>query len=189
MSKIDFTTIREHIIDPPNTWTYFGDKEDFAALSDEFKDQLFFLDKEARDFLYRYFEASSFHTGPMWEPFAKQNFKYTEQISVDSDLISIKKWLYNRGIPFSTWVFMLPGFSGHPMMMTWKMVVKHCDDLFFGNDLIFFDETNQWCLTYWHEDELFFGKINTSDPEIGYQRVAALNELEKKFPGFKHPLK
>lgn len=189
MSTIDFTTIRDHITGTPGTWTYFGSKEDLDALSDEFKDQLFFLDREAGDFLYRYFEASSFHTGPMWKPFEKHNFRYTDQVSVGEDPAPIKKWLYNRGIPFSTWVYVIPGFSSHPMMMTWKMVVKHCELLFFGNDLVFFDETNQWCLTYWHEDELFFGKINTTDPEIGYQRVAQMNEMEQKYPGYKHPLK
>src|SRR4051794_3055256 len=120
MTKIDFTNIRDHIIEAPETWTILGDKADFEALPDEFKDQLFFLDKEAGDFLYRYFEASLFHTGPVWEPFQKKNFKYTDQISVYEDPAPIKKWLYNRGIPFSNWVFMIPNFGNHPMMMTWK---------------------------------------------------------------------
>ena len=58
-----------------------------------------------------------------------------------------------------------------------------------ADDIVIFDESIQWCLSYWHEDELFFGKMNTTDPEIGYKEVEVMNEKEKKHPGYKHPLK
>lgn len=186
---IDFTNIRDHEIERPDSWTCFGTPEDFDSLSDEFKDQIKFLDKEAADFLYAYFEVSKFHTGPIWEPFAKKNFQYVENLSLGGDDDELKKWLYRRRIPFSKWVYVLPNFGEGPWMMTWKMVIKSCNDLFFADDVAIFDETNQWCLTYWHEDKLFFGSIHITDPEIGYKEVEEMNERERKYPGYKHPLK
>lgn len=186
---IDFTNIKEHRIKRPNTWTCLGSADDFDMLSNEHKDQILFLDKDASDFLYTYFEASKFHTGPMWEPFKKNNFKYVEKIRLDEEESIIKKWLYNREIPFSKWVYVLPNYGRGPLTMTWKMVLKNCEMMFFSDDLVIFDETNQWCLSYWHEDEMFFGKINTTDAQIGYQEVDEMNELERKYPGYKHPLK
>lgn len=171
---IDFQNIKEHKIERPDGWTCLGGPTDFDSLPNEFKDQI------AGDFLYKYFKASKFHTGPMWEPFKKKNFKYVEKIAADEDAQTIKKWLYNRGIPFAKWVYVLPNYSNVPLMMTWKMVIKNYETLFFADDVVIFDETNQWCLSYWHEDELFFGKINSTDPEIGYNEIEQMNGLERK---------
>lgn len=186
---IDFSNINENEIERPNIRTCLGSPEEFDSLSNEFKDQIKFLDKEASDFLYKYFESSKFHTGPRWEPFEKKNFKYVDKISLDYDEQKIKKWLYNRGIEFAKWVYVLPNYGNAPLMMTWKMVIKNCESLFFGEDVVIFDESNQWCLSYWHEDEMFFGKINVITPEFGYKEVEVMNEIEKKYKGYKHPLK
>ncbi len=186
---IDFQNIVEHEVERPDVWTCLGTPSDFDSLSDEFKDQIKFLDKEAGDFLYNYFQASNFHTGPLWQPFEKKNFKFVEQISLGEDPQVLKKWLYKRGIPFAKWVYVLPNYGLGPLMMTWKMVLKNSEMLFFSDDVVIFDESNQWCLSYWHEDEIFFGKINISDPEVGYKEVEVMNEKEKKYPGYKHPLK
>ncbi len=93
------------------------------------------------------------------------------------------------GILIEKWVFLLPNHGQHPITLSWKMVVKHAGNIFWGDDVLIFDDTNQWCLYYWHEEELFFGKINTFDPEMGYQEMGELNEKEKKYPGFKNPYK
>lgn len=186
---IDFKNIKDYAIERPDGWTLLGSPEEFDALTDQHKDQLIFLNKEASDFLYTYFKASKFHTGPIWEPFQKKNFKYVDRLKLEEMDDSIKKWLYNRGIPFSKWVYVLPNYGKEPITMTWKMVVKHHHKLFFGDDVVIFDESNQWCLSYWHEDEITFGKLNTFKPEIGYHEVYQMNEREKKYPGYKHPLK
>lgn len=186
---IDFSNIKEHTIKRPNDWTCLGSPEEFDDLSPEFKDQILFLNEDASNFLYKYFKASKLHTGPIWKPFEKKNFKFIEQISLDEEEAKIKKWLYKRGIPFSKWVYVLPNYGNGTLTMTWKMVIKKFAQLFFSDDIVIFDETNQWCLTYWHEDEMFFGKINITSPEIGYNEVAEMNEKEKKYPGYKHPLK
>jgi len=187
---IDFSNIKEYTIEPPDGWNLLGAKEEFDALSDEFKDQILFLNEESSNFLYDYLKVSKLHTGPLWSPFEKKNFKFIEQISLEEDEAIIKKWLYNRGIPFSKWVYVLPNYDkGGCLTMTWKMVIKNCSNLFFSDDIVIFDETNQWCLTYWHEDEMFFGKINITSHEMGYKEVTEMNEKEKKYPGYKHPLK
>lgn len=182
---IDFTNIKDYAIERPNVWTCLGSPEEFDALTDQFKDQILFLNEKASNFLYKYFEASEFHTGPVWEPFQKNNFKYQEKISVGADYKEIKKWLYNKGIPFSKWVYVLPNYGQRPLTMTWKMVIKSCESLFFADDIVIFDKSNQWCLSYWHEDEIFFGKVHIVDPEIGYKKVEQMNEWES----YKHPLK
>ena len=69
----------------------------------------------------------------------------------------LKKWLFQRGLPFAPWLYVLPNYGEPPMAMTWKMVLKFCEEMFFGDDLVFFDDSHQWCLTYWHEDRLFWG--------------------------------
>ena len=186
---VDFDNIHSYEIKPPDSWTYFGSPDDFDALSKEHKDQIKFLSKEASDFLYQFFSASKLHTGPVWDPFQKGNFKHVDQISLDQEESIIKKWLYNRGIPFSKWVYVLPGFQDTPAMMTWKIVVKYCTTLFFRDDIVIFDKTNQWCLSYWHEDVMFFGKINTVNPEVGYQEMKLMNQKEQQYPGYKNPLK
>ena len=186
---VNFKNIKEHEVETLDSWTFLGSLEDYNGLSIEFKDQIKFLNKEASDFLYKFFDVSQFHTGPMWEPFQKGNFKYVDQVSLNEDENVLRKWLYNRGIPFSKWVYVLPNYGKGTAMMTWKMIIKNSESLFFGDDIVVFDETNQWCLSYWHEDEMFFGRTNIIDPEIGYNEFEEMNKLERKHPNYKHPLK
>jgi len=54
----------------------------------------------------------------MWEPFEKKNFKYIEKISIGEEEQKIKKWLFNRGIAFPKWVYVLPNYGNGPLMMT-----------------------------------------------------------------------
>lgn len=187
---IEISNIKEFGIERPNNWTCLGGPEDFDNMSNESRDQIMFLNKEASDYLYEYFHLSNLHTGPLWEPFQKGNFKFTENANIfENKDFDLKKWLHNRGIPYSNWVFVLPNHSSGVLTMTWKMVIKNCDTLFFGDDIVIFDKTNQWCLSYWHEDEITFGKTSIINSEIGYKEFEELNEKEKKYPGFKHPYK
>ena len=70
---------------------------------------------------------------------------------------------------------------------TWKMVVKYSPDIFFGNDVIVFDKTLNWCLFYFHHDHLFFGRDNVYDSSEDDERMAGLNEMKKMYPHFKFP--
>jgi len=186
---INFNNIKDHRIERPSKATSLGAVEGYDNLADEFKDQIIFLNKEASKFIYEYLESAKFVTGDLWEPFRKENFKFTEEIDEPEDEKDLKKWLFSRGILFSKWVFLLPNYGDCPMILTWKMVIKNAGNIFCGDDIIIFDQTNQWCLVYWHEEKLFFGKVNTFDAEIGYQEMEELNEKKRKYPGFKHPYK
>ena len=190
---VDLDNIRNFTVPRPDTSTWFLTAREFDALPETHKDQILFLDKVASDYIYS-FTGPSFNlvSGDLWDPFAKGNFKHVEEFTDFTNHPEswqhLKKWLYQRGIPFSTWVFVLPNGIGGPILTTWKMVVRYSRDLFIMDDLMVFDRSLNWCLFFFHEDRLFFGK----DP-AGYdtteddRRMEALNERKKKYPQFKHP--
>lgn len=184
---MNINTIANHQIDRPPHRTPIGSPEEFDALSPEFKDQIKFLNEEAGTFLYQYIDAAKFVTGRLWNPFDQNNFKTIEKYTDFEDDKQLKKWLYHRGIPFSKWVFLLPNYGEPPMMLTWKMVIKQADRIFFSDDIVLFDETNQWCILYWHEEELFFGKTYAFSEEQGYKEMEELDARAKQYPGFKNP--
>lgn len=186
---IELNNIRNFAIEKPAKWNAFGTSEDYMKLPNEHREQIFFLSKKANAYLNEYLEASKLVTGPIWNPFEQRNFQLTEEFADLSDDAGLKKWLYNRGIPFKNWVLMLPNYHDHSVLLTWKMVVKYAPE-FFGqmDDIVIFDQSNNWCLFYFHEEHLFFGKGNIYDPNLGYQEAEQLNELKRKYPKFKHPL-
>ena len=157
---IDINNIKEYAIERPEGLTCLGTAEDFDNISDEFKDQIIFINEAAADYLYGDLKSANFITGSLWEPFKESNFKSVEKLMEVDDEKKLKKWLYERGIPFSKWVFLLPNYGHGPMTLTWKMVVKNARSIFWSDDIILFDETNQWCLCYWHEEEMFYGSMN-----------------------------
>jgi len=69
----------------------------------------------------------------------------------------VKKWLYERGIPFDSKVFWVtqPEWG---LILTWKMLIKFSDRIFFATDEIIWDKTLNWCLIYDHNDIFYFGK-------------------------------
>lgn len=186
---IELDNIREFALDKPSGWNSFGSPEDYLKMPDEHRDQILFLDRKANKYLYEYLDSIKLITGPIWNPFEKGNFRTIEEFTNLDNESELKKWLYNRGIPFKNWVLMLPNYHEDPVLLTWKMVVKYSPKIFFQlDDIVIFDKSSNWCLFYFHEEHLYFGKDNIYDPEIGYQEVAELYELRNKFPKFKHPL-
>lgn len=174
----------------PKGWTIFGLQWEFDALPPHHREQILVLDEQAADFIFRFTEQAHLTTGGFWNPFEKGNFKHVDQFADffgDADSIQkLKKWLYNRGIPFSNWVFVLAN-NPYPIYTTWKMVLKYADTIFGYDDIIVFDRTINWCLTYYHEDIMFFGRDNVYDNTGDYLTMEALNERKKQYPGFKHP--
>jgi hypothetical protein len=75
----------------------------------------------------------------------------------DEEIRRVRKWLYQRGVPFQHPVF-LSWSDTEAAMTTWKMVVKYWDDLWYpgSDDLAVFDESLSWALFLWHEEEAFF---------------------------------
>jgi len=178
---IDIENIRRYQIERPGHWSLFA--EDLDRLQPEHKDQITFLDNTATEFLYDLLKAAKLIASND-NPFSKNNFKSVEQYSNMVEEAGLKKWLYNRGIPFKSEVFLL-GDDG--ILTTWKMIVKYAPDLFFGNDVVVFDKTLNWCLFYFHHDHLFFGRDNVYDSTNDNIKMDEINRLKKKYPKMNFP--
>ncbi|MEP5943914.1 MAG: hypothetical protein ABJ356_05090, partial [Balneola sp.] len=113
-------------------------------------------------------------------PFEKY-FKNIDEFRVTKNCDSaIKKWLYNNGIPFSKYVFIDCDRSGQSVMLTWKMVIKYWEGIFFADDIVIFDSSLQWGLFYYHESEVYFGTDVIFDRKVEEQKTIELNKIIKK---------
>ncbi|MCG2614062.1 hypothetical protein LZZ85_07205 [Terrimonas sp. NA20] len=174
----------------PEDWTAFGNAAEFSALPDEVRDQVHFLNNEATDYLFSLIHDAGLITGGGWDPFEKKNFKSVENVRgfspTEEGRKALKKWLYHRGIPFSSPVFLLE-HSRHAIVTSWKMVMRYSSFIFPGYDIVVFDRTLNWCLFYFHENEFFFGRDRQYDSSNDEKKMQELNDRKRKFPGFRHP--
>lgn len=188
---IDLENIKDFVIPRPDGWTIFGNAAQFDALPEATKDQVFFLSPDATGYLFDYVHIVQLITGGGWDPFVKGNFKTVETFDAfygdDKSRQLLKKWLYHRGLAFSTMVFLLQSSNEPAILTTWKMILRYAPLIFPGDDVLVFDKTLNWCLFYYHENKLFFGKDNVYDPSEDDKQMEALNERKKKFPQFRHP--
>ena len=179
---INFDNIKTYSTDFPKAWSFLWSPEEASKIHQEHKDQIFFLNNEASEFIRNYFNSSKMVTGPSWKPFNERYFKTIQEFVVtESSEKEIKKWLYNKPIPFDKFVFIYGDRSGQEIVLTWKMVVKYWEGLFFADDLIIFDETLNWGLFYFHEDRLYYGTDKIYDKEFEYEKTRELNELRQSF--------
>jgi len=191
---VDFTNIREYSLDPEtddDVYVFFSLDSRYTSLPEVDKDQLFFLNKEANNFLHHFFGLSFSDCDSLeWTvgfPYVGNSFKKDEFKHRHKGL-PLKKWLYKRGVPFSKWVYVMQGYSTKfPMLMTWKMVIKYSEILFEGDDFYIFDESTQWCLKYHHDEYMCYHELPFKIPEIGYEELEKMNEHKKKYPRYKHP--
>jgi len=179
---ITFDNIKTYSTDFPKTWSFLGSAEEANEIPQEHKDQIFFLNDEVSKFVRNYMDSSKMITGPLWKPFNERYFKTVEEFEVTANSENeIKKWLYAKSIPFDHYVFIDGERSGQAVTLTWKMVIKYWQGLFFADDLILFDETLNWGLFYFHEDRLYFGTDKIYDKEFEYEKTKERNELKEKF--------
>ena len=183
-------SIRRYSVARPGGWTIFGNAEQFDSLPQETKDQVVFLNADASRFVSDYFEIARLMTGGGWDPFAGGNFKSVDRFNGfyhgEESRQLLKKWLYHRGLPFSAWVFILQN-SHEVIMTTWKMVIRYSAYIFYGDDVAVFDRTLNWCLFYYHDDVMFFGKDRVVDTAEDERMMMELNERKRKYPQFRHP--
>ena len=184
---IDLNNIRNYSITRPDAWTLFGSPEDYDNFPQEHKDQIIFLNKSADKFIYSFAASAHIVSDEPSNPFSKNNFKVIEEYKEIAEESKLKKWLYNRGVPFKSWVFVLPTYNDFSIYTTWKMIIKYNQTIFFSSDVLIFDKTLNWCLFYFHHDHLFFGKGNVYDPTEEYKKMEQLNELKGKYPDIKFP--
>jgi hypothetical protein len=179
---INFENIKEFSTAFPKTWTFLGWHMDADKIPEEHKDQIYFLNEEASKFLREYIESSKMMTGPVWKPFNERYFKSLDEFKLTGTTKKeIKKWLYNKPIPFGKFVYLDGDKSGQVIMLTWKMVIKYWEGLFFADDISIFDETLNWGLFYFHEDTLVFGTDKIYDKEFEYEKVKEINDLQHKY--------
>jgi hypothetical protein len=164
---IDIGNIKKYTIPCPSTFSLFGSAKEFAELPPTHQDQIFFLDMQADEYISSFASNAKLMTGNIWNPFEKKNFKSVDEFNafIHIPLVNpaLKKWLYRRGIPFKAEVFVLPNGLGPSILTTWKMVVNYSAEIFCMTDVMVFDRTLNWCLFFFHEDEMWFGRDNVYD--------------------------
>lgn len=179
---INFENIKTYSTDFPKTWNFLWSPEEASEIPKEHKDQIFFLNKEASSFLRNYIKSSKMISGPLWQPFNENYFNTIREFEVTENCEKeIKKWLYNKTISFDKLVFIDSERSGQSVALTWKMIIKYWEGLFFADDLIIFDETLNWGLFYFHEEILYFGNEKIYDKNLEYEKTKEINELKHKF--------
>lgn len=145
------------------SWAYFP-PSDYEALSIEHKDQLFYLDEESTEQVYKTADNYDILCGDDgWgnKPFSAGCYKEVINTKDWRGEEELKKWLYNCGVEFKSQALLLPVFGADDMpilLTTWKMVVKYAETFFSYDNLIVLDPSLKWCLYYHHDDILYFAK-------------------------------
>jgi len=152
---VGFDNIYDHVIPISNfalKWRFT--EEEYNQLPQLHLDQLKPLDQEASKFLWDFIAATRLHSD---FPFKSNFFKNIDEIKIfEGNERDIKKWLFQRRIPFDRMVFL----SYQPdtaMIVPWKLLVKYFDDFYYSDDLTVFDQSLSWALLFFHEDEIYFG--------------------------------
>ena len=176
---ISFENLKENSVDFPNVWTFLWSPEEAQKIPEEHKDQIFFLNEKASGFISEYFESSKISDN--WvEPINKHYFQNIQKFKPNT-AEDLKKWLFNRKIPFDNFVFLNLDRSNHIVMLTWKMVIKYTEGIFFSEDVFIFDKSLNWCLFFSHDDEFTFGSEKNYDKEFYYKKTEINNELKNKY--------
>ncbi|WP_338814623.1 hypothetical protein V9L05_05070 [Bernardetia sp. Wsw4-3y2] len=150
--------------------------EDERELYKEFKDQIIPLNDKASAFLWDFEFSQKFL-------FLDNSdyFKETDCIFADAKTREeVKKWLYQRGIKFDTKVIWTCS-KNHAFVLTWKMIIKFWDGIFFASDEIIWDKTLNWVLNSHHEGVLYFSKDRIYDANTESKEIAKTNEILKDF--------
>lgn len=186
---MDFQHLQQHRTDFPRR-SFLGTAADAAALPAEHQDQIHFLDIEATQFAEHYLHVSYMQQGAMSTahpfPFRAGYFQQVENHSYRS-LEGLKKWLYQRAIPFSHYGLLIRDDSGQAVWLTWKMVIKYAGQLFRHTGRLMFDETLNWGLFYDHHGLFTFGRNRIFNPEEEYQQMYEQNELRQQYPFLRFP--
>ena len=153
--KIGFDNIYDHVISIDKfrlKWRFTDLKYDL--LPDIHLNQLKPLDIKAANFLWDYISVSNLHNDT---PFTKGFFRTIDKARItDDNKQEIKKWLYQRAIPFDKDVF-LSYEPDDAIIVPWKIFIKYFDSFHYSDDLTIIDESLTWALLFYHEGEIYFG--------------------------------
>jgi hypothetical protein len=172
--KIDFNNILNHTVsfeDFMENWRFYDEYQNQNLLPEIHLSQIKFLDKIAARFLSDYISDTKLHSDI---PFNKKYFRTIDKAPIrrGENQTEIKKWLYQRGLPFEKQVFL--SWDDHTgMIMPWKIFIKYYDGVFYTgcDDLTIFDESLQWAILFYHEDEIYFGTNKDFKPSDTFENV------------------
>jgi hypothetical protein len=168
---LDFPSLPQHIVPLAN----FRRKgrvadDELAKLPAQHLGMLQPLTDEAAQFLWDYVTETDLHGDT---PFKKGFFRTVDKAKILADNErEIKKWLYQRGIPFDKLVY-LSWQPTEAMIVPWKLLVKYfsifCDG--GSSDLTVFDQGLNWALLFYHEDEIYFGTNQDFEPSGAFPEI------------------
>ncbi len=166
--KIDFSNIHQHSIlieDFQLSWRFTNPK--YSVIPAAHLEQLVPLDKDAAKFLSDYISKTKLHADI---PFKKDFFQTIDKAKVQlNNEAEIKKWLYQRGLPFDKKVY-LCWDEQNGMIIPWKIFIKYFSSFYYGgsDDLTICDESLAWALLFYHEDEIYFGTNKDFKPSDNF---------------------
>lgn len=167
--NIDFKNINDHLIpisDFRLKWRFTEEK--YNVLPEIHLSQIKPLDKAASIFLSNYVSETGLHANI---PFKNNYFRTIDKAKIlENNKQEIKKWLYQRGLPFDKEVY-LNYDQNNSLIVPWKIFIKYFDDFYYSDDLTIFDESLQWALLFYHEDEIYFGTKKDFVPSNNHEDI------------------
>lgn len=149
-------------------WRFTDEKYDL--LPEIHLKQLKPLNKIASKFIWDFISTSGLH---IHSPFKYGFFKTIDKAKIlDSNEKEIKKWLYQRGISFDKEVF-LSWQPNSAMIVPWKLLIKYFDSFYYGSsdDLTIIDQSLNWAVLFYHEDEIYFGTNEEFEPSTAFENI------------------
>jgi hypothetical protein len=155
--NVDFNNIYEHVISMDDfslKWRFTDEK--YCVLPEMHLNQIKPLDKDASAFLWNYILETNLHANV---PFKKKFFRNIDTIQIlEENKKEIKKWLYQRGLPFEKEVF-LSYQPNEALIVPWKILIKYFDEFHYqgSDDLTVIDQSLEWALLFFHMGEIYWG--------------------------------
>lgn len=145
------------------------------GISAEVKSQIIPLQREAAQFLLDFRNTQHYLNTQIYK---ESNFEKKPEtfVSKKQSPEVIKRWLYERNIPLDRKVFWVNQLNV-AFVMTWKMVIKFSDILFFGTDEVLWDKTMNWELSFKSSEVFHFVDNLMYNPESRAKEVSEMDAL------------
>jgi hypothetical protein len=172
--KIGFDNIKDFVMPVEQfsmNWRFT--EKNYDKIPDLHLDQLKPLNKIASEFIWDFIQNNKLHDDT---PFKKGFFRNLDKAEVtDENHKDVKKWLYERGLPFGKEVF-LSWQPSEAMIVPWKLLVKYFDSFYYpiSDDLTVIDESLNWALLFYHEHEIYFGTNEDFKPSRIFEEYDSL---------------
>ncbi|NJN78315.1 MAG: hypothetical protein HC803_08305 [Saprospiraceae bacterium] len=150
------------------------------GISSEVKAQIIPLHPEAAQFLLDFKNTQEHLNNELFKD-AKFHKEMDVFISKKKNNETIKAWLLERNIPLDRKVFWVNQLNV-AFVMTWEMVIKFSDILFFGSNEILWDKTMNWMLSFQSEEVFSFMDNLMYDPNSRAKETEAIDKLFENIP-------